>query len=178
MRRILPLFAVVLAICVAAIFLLPASDAVRLPNGGTARILTVTYGMKHRATFPAYSWTRNWQNLPKQRTLNGLAVSLFTRPHGWTGATSSTPILVVWFHISDRRSALPYAATLVTSDGQRFATQGRNGSSSDGDFCSGMQFPVVPYTERMLRLDVNFEGKPCSFKIRNPAYGMTPPPQP
>jgi hypothetical protein len=171
MKKIIVLGVGLIALCcVGALLFSAVSQSVQLPNGGRASVLKVTQGTTHAVEFPAYSWGRNFKSLPKQRDLRSLGATLFSRPHGGAGAVSAAPSTVVWFHISDRTKALAYDAELITADGRRFLTKGRNGSTSDSDFCTGMKFLVGPYDDKRLTLNVNFEGRLCHFSVNNPAY--------
>jgi hypothetical protein len=138
-----------------------------LPRGGKARVFTVTQGTKHRIEFPTRSWADHYRGVFTQRFSRYSLPQLISRPHGWTGAVSNAPSTVIWFQI-DARGLVSFDATLSTEDGQKFKTQGANGATTNGYAYSGIQFPIVP-ADRILHLDVSFDGTPFHFEVPNPA---------
>jgi hypothetical protein len=159
----------VLAILAVLLFVFVPSEQgwQRLPSGARVRVFTVTTGTKHHIDFPTRSWGDHYRKVFSRPSSIHFS-ELISRPHGWTGAVSNSPSIVIWFQ-TDR--FVSYDSTLITADSQRYRTSGANGPSTDGYGYASMQFPVVP-SEKTLHLEATFEGKLFRFEIDNPAYRL------
>lgn len=176
MRKLLSLALGVIAVgvVVAVIFAMARRGPVwrELPGGGAARVYQVTCGTKHNVEFPTRSWTSHYRGLFARPLSVHTFTQLHYRPYGGGGAVTKVPSTVVWFLIDSTR-VVPWEATLTTESGQQYHTKGGNGPTTDGYALSGMRFPVVLPDERLLNVQVRFEGKPFDYQIENPAYDRT-----